>query len=193
VAASPCATTDLRNHLFERRVAEKREVPSRSKIRDARDVTVVEVDLDTLATVPINLALIQMLEYIGLNQECASEAAFTLCFDKGNDPSRIALHTPVIMRTLPEPSFPATDMGAAGLLISEILAPDQRAVTEDPNRLASINEISHTSAPDYICVIRSSLHHHRTRDALIYTRTYTVIANASATQEERAAPDTEVG
>ena len=60
--ASPCATTDLRNHLFERRFAEKREVPSRSKIRDARDVTVVEVDIDTLATVPIDLALIQMLE-----------------------------------------------------------------------------------------------------------------------------------
>jgi hypothetical protein len=65
-----------------------------------------------------------MLEHGSLNQECASEATFALCFDKGNDPSRVGLHTPVIMRALPEPSFPATDMGAAGLLIREVLAPD---------------------------------------------------------------------
>jgi len=124
VPASTCATIDLSHHLIDGSVAKEGKVSSRSTICDAQNETVVEVDLDILATVPIDLTSIEMLEHLGLDQECASEAAFTLCFDKGNDPSRIALHTPVIMRTLPEPSLPASDVAAARLLVGEILAPD---------------------------------------------------------------------
>src|SRR5690606_6605975 len=81
---------------------------------------------------------IEVREHLRADQIGHSLANGALLRDQGYHPAGGVGRPAVVVRPLPEASYPVADAGPAALQVGEIDLEDQRAVTKDPNRSPTV-------------------------------------------------------
>jgi len=112
-----------------------------------------EGDIHGNAFVAVLLAMIQVFEHLGFDQEGAAAALLARRLHQRHHPARVVLQAAMVVRALPETPRPAGDVARPALEKGEILLPDQRAVAEDPGGLGDGHGPS-LRASSAVCRIR---------------------------------------
>src|SRR5699024_8071990 len=94
--------------------------------------------------VAVLLADVQMLERGRRDTVGHARAGCSELPHQGRHPARVFRRAAVVVRTLPEPAYPAGDGGGTALEVGEIRLVDQRAVAEQPDAVAATEVVAVT-------------------------------------------------